>query len=135
MHKTTPLLQDFMTTSPHIIGRDQTLEAAHKIMRSNGIRHLPVLHGGHIVGILSQRDLALIETLTDVDPAKVAVDEAMSTSVFAAEPSAPLAQIAATMAEHKYGCCVAMTGAKVVGILTTVDICRALCALLEPKGD
>lgn len=122
-----------MTASIHAVGDDQTLAMAHKMMRENRVRHLPVLRGGKLRGIVTQRDLALIETLRDVDPEKVPVEDAMSTDVFTAEPNEPLAEIAASMAEHKYGCCVVMQGAKVAGIFTTVDACRALSELLRER--
>jgi acetoin utilization protein AcuB len=133
MTKPIPQLQRYMTTTPHAIGKDQTLELAHRMMRDNQIRHLPVLHGGKLVGLLTQRDLALIETLRDVDPAKVTVDDAMSTNVFSVDPATPLDEVVSTMAERKYGCCVAMQNAKVVGIFTTVDACRALGELLHGR--
>src|SRR5258708_9772422 len=133
MTKPIPALQRFMTTTPHAIGSDQTLALAHKMMREHQIRHLPVLRGGKLVGVLSQRDLALIETLKDVDPTKVTVDDAMSTAVFSADPSAPLDEVVSSMAEHTYGCCVAMQNSKVVGIFTTVDACRALAELLHGR--
>ncbi len=133
MTKAIPTIQKYMTTSPHAIGQEQTLAVAHKVMRDNQIRHLPVLHGGKLVGLLTQRDLALIETLKDVDPSAVTVEDAMSTSVFTVDPSAPLDEVVNTMAEHKYGCCVVMQNAKVVGIFTTVDVCRALSELLHGR--
>jgi acetoin utilization protein AcuB len=133
MTKPIPTLQKYMTTTPHAIGEDQTLKLAHEVMREHRIRHLPVLRGGKLVGLISQRDLALIETLQDVDPTKVTVDDAMSTEVFSADPSTPLDEVVGTMADKKYGCCVAMQNSKVVGIFTTVDACRALGELLHGR--
>lgn len=133
MSKPIPTLQKYMSTSPHAIGDDQTLETAHKMMSEHKIRHLPVLHGEKLVGLISQRDLALIETLSDVDPKKVTVEDAMANSVYTAEPSAPLDEVVTAMAEHKYGCCVAVQNAKVVGIFTMVDACRALGQLLHER--
>ncbi len=44
-------------------------------------------------------------------------------------PDAPLADVAAEMADHKYGCAVVMNGPHLAGIFTTVDALRALMAL------
>jgi acetoin utilization protein AcuB len=115
-----------MTAAPHSVGRDQTLAFAHERMRELQVRHLPVLEGGKLVGLVSQRDALLIETLRDVDPGAVSVEEAMTTDVYVASPETPLADVAAAMADHKYGCAVIMEGAHLAGIFTTVDALRAL---------
>jgi acetoin utilization protein AcuB len=100
-------------------------------MHRYDIRHLPVLEGGRIAGLLSQRDVLFVETLRNVDPAKVAVEEAMTTDVYAVSPRTPLVEVVADMAEHKYGCVVVVEGAQVAGIFTTVDALRALVSVLR----
>jgi acetoin utilization protein AcuB len=119
-------VRDFMSPAPHSIGRDQPLSHAHERMRASGVRHLPVLEGGKLVGLLSQRDALFVETLRDVDPEKVPVEDAMSVDVYVTSPEATLVDVAATMAEHKYGCAVIMDGSHLTGIFTTVDALRAL---------
>ena len=122
-----------MTASPHSIGREQTLTAAHKVMREHRCRHLPVLHGGKLVGIVSERDLHLVESLKDVDPNEVLVEDAMWAQVYAVSPEAPLDEVASEMAAKKFGSAVVMQNDKVVGIFTTVDACRALSELLQTR--
>ncbi|MDB4939341.1 MAG: domain protein AcuB [Labilithrix sp.] len=133
MSKPIPTIQKFMTTTPHSIGVEQTLAKAHTMMREHGIRHLPVLHGGKLVGILTERDLRLVESLAGVDPTKVKVEDAMSTVIYSVAPEAPLDEVVATMAEHKYGSAVVVQNQKVVGIFTTVDVCRAFAELLQTR--
>jgi len=48
----------WMTGDPVTIGPEVTVEDALKIMLSRGFRHLPVVEGGEVVGIVSMRDLA-----------------------------------------------------------------------------
>ena len=120
-----------MTPAPHSIGRDQPLVRAHALMREHHIRHLPVLDGGALVGLLSDRDLHLIETLRDVDPEHVSVEEAMSSIVYAVGPDAPLDEVLDEMAKHKYGCAVVMLQQHVIGVFTTSDVCRVLAAQLR----
>ncbi|HEX9296442.1 MAG TPA: CBS domain-containing protein [Polyangiaceae bacterium] len=126
-----PAIRKFMTESPHTIGNHQTLEIAHRMMREHRVRHLPVLEAGKLVGVISQRDLHLIETLEDVDPNDTMVEEAMTTDVYITGPYAPLEEVAATMAEHKYGSAVIVDRGKVVGIFTTVDALSALTQFLH----
>ena len=126
-------IEAFMTPMPHSIGPDQTLTAAHEMMRNHDIRHLPVLQAGRLVGILSQRDLHLVETLEDVDPDEVTVEEAMTLDPYTVGPRAHVRTVATEMAEHKHGSAVVMRDGRVVGIFTTVDALRALASLIaEP---
>jgi acetoin utilization protein AcuB len=130
MKKIAATIEAHMTKSPQSIGVEQMLSQAHAVMREHRIRHLPVLHGGKLVGVLSQRDLHLIEALSDVDPTQVRVEEAMAGAPFAVAPDALLAEVVETMAEKKYGSAVVMKGEQVVGVFTTVDALRTLAALL-----
>jgi acetoin utilization protein AcuB len=133
MTKPIPMIQKFMTSAPHSIGVDQTLAHAHAVMREHAIRHLPVLSGGQLVGMLTERDLGLVESLRDVDPKFVKVEDAMSTTVYSVSPDALLHDVVREMASHKYGSAVVMQNSKVVGIFTTVDVCTAFADLLETR--
>ena len=125
-----PSIRKYMTPAPHTIGREQTLSAAHRMMREHRVRHLPVLEAGKLVGILTQRDLHLIETLRDVDPDTTTVDEAMTMDVYVTDPSTPLEEVAATMADHKYGSAIIVDRGKIAGVFTTVDALHALASIL-----
>lgn len=133
MAKSIPLISRYMTTGPYSVGQDQKLSQAHKLMRAHEIRHLPVLHGGKLVGILSDRDLHLMESLKDVDPERVLVEEAMSTTVYTVAPHAPIDEVVREMSHHKYGSAVVVDNGKVVGVFTTVDALRAFADLLETR--
>ena len=51
------LLRDVMTPSPLTIGADDSILAAAALMGERSIRHLPVVEGGNLVGIVSIRDV------------------------------------------------------------------------------
>jgi acetoin utilization protein AcuB len=119
-------IRDYMTESPHSIGANQPLATAHEMMRAHQIRHLPVLRAGKLVGIVSQRDLYLVETLQDVDPQSVPVEEAMTQDAYCVSPGTSLTRVAGVMAEKKYGCAIVMDHDEVVGVFTAIDALRAL---------
>jgi acetoin utilization protein AcuB len=133
MSKAIPTIQKWMSTSPFTIERSEPLEAAHRIMRKESIRHLPVLEGGKLVGIVSERDLHLIETLTDIDPTRVKIEDAMTSHPYFVAPEARIDEVVNEMAEHKYGSAIVMDNGKVVGIFTTIDALRAFTELLHGR--
>jgi acetoin utilization protein AcuB len=133
MTKPIPTIQKYMTTSPHTVGSDQTLAYAHALLREHRIRHLPVLRGGELVGMLTERDLALIETLKDVDPQLIRVEDAMNGAVYCVKPESPLDEVVSEMASKKYGSAIVVQNDKVVGVFTTVDACAALAGLLRGR--
>jgi acetoin utilization protein AcuB len=122
-------VQEFMTVGPVVIARGRTLSEAHRVMRERGIRHLPVVEAGRLVGLVSQRDLYLLETLEGVDPATETVEEAMTREPFAVPPGAPLDEVAEEMAERRIGSAVVVDRGSVIGLFTTVDALRALAAV------
>jgi acetoin utilization protein AcuB len=133
MSKPIPQILKHMTPAPHSIGSDQTIATAARMMNDHHIRHLPVLLGGRLLGILTDRDIKLIETFRDVDATKITVEEAMTERPYTVSPEAPLDEVVETMAANKYGSAVVVQNHKVVGIFTTVDACDALCQLLRTR--
>jgi len=117
-----------MTPSPLTIGRDQTLATAHDLMHAHDIRHLPVLDGGVLVGIVTDRDLHLVESLAGTDPKSTLVEEAMTPDPYIVAADTPLRDVAKHMLEHKYGCAVVVDRGRVAGIFTTTDALRLLLA-------
>jgi len=126
-----PVVRQYMTPSPHTIGPTRPLAAARRMMQEHGIRHLPVLDGGRIVGLLSERDLFLVESLPNVNPTNVRVEEAMVQEVFIVEPDTPVGEVVERMIARKVGSAVVCDGDRVVGVFTTIDALGALHELLE----
>ncbi len=130
-----PKVKNYMSTPPYTIGDEQTMARAHELMRRHRVRHLPVLRAHDLVGVVSDGDLHMVETLADVDPRKVRVDEAMTQDVYTVSPEAPLDEVVREMATHKYGSAVVVEHGRVVGVFTTVDACRAFADMLDaPLG-
>ncbi|MEQ1875711.1 MAG: CBS domain-containing protein [Bdellovibrionia bacterium] len=131
--KAVPTVQKYMTFVPRTIGAEQTIATASEYMRKLHIRHLPVLKGGKLVGILTDRDINLVLGFKDVDATTLTVDEAITPEPYFTSPDAPLDQVAAMMAEKKYGCALVVDNGKLVGIFTEVDALRALSELLQTR--
>lgn len=130
-----PPISRYMTAQPWTIERSATLTAAHQLMRAHVIRHLPVLDSGKLVGIVSERDLHLMETFPDADPDEIKVDEAMSEQVYAVAPDDAVADVVEHMADQKVGSVVIMDHDRVEGIFTSIDALQVLASVLRRTVD
>lgn len=130
-HRTIPPVRKFMSTTPLTIEAEQTMAQAHALMAKEQIRHLPVLSAGKLVGIITQSDLRLVESISTFDPNLVRIDAVMTRDVYVVTPDAPLDEVVEEMARHKYGSTVVVDHHAVVGVFTVVDVCRAFSELLR----
>ena len=125
MEKTAPIA-DFMTPMPHTVGSEQTITFAQKMMQKYDIRHLPVLHGGELYGVVSDRYLGMVACFNEVNPDETSVEEAMTQEAYTVSQETPLFDVLQEMLEHKYGSAIVVEGAKIIGILTTHDALKLL---------
>jgi acetoin utilization protein AcuB len=124
--KRVPTVADYMTPAPRSIGADQSIARARAIMREHRIRHLPVLRSGQLVGLVSDRDLAWIESMEAEKREAVLVDDAMTPFPYVVPLETPLEVVAATMAQGRFGSAIVIDRHRVVGVFTTTDAMRAL---------
>jgi acetoin utilization protein AcuB len=127
-------VSDAMSKPPRCIGSDQGVAKALERMRALEIRHLPVLEGGALVGVLSERDGALALAAAPESAETMLVEEAMSAIPYCVPPEAPLREVAGHMAARKLGCAVVMNDGHIVGLMTTTDALRVLSELLATGG-
>src|SRR5512143_2603066 len=117
-----PTVKRYMSRQPWTISPSAKMSEAHRVMREHHIRHLPVTDRGKLVGIVSERDLHLIETLPGSDPDEVTVDEAMIADVYAVSPDEEVDKVIEKMADNKLGSALVVTrNGNVEGIFTTID--------------
>ena len=142
-----PLVKDHMRTPVVSIAAEAGLDRAMSIMRSQRIRHLPVVEeDGHMCGLITDRDLRMsMEEIAQGPshapkgyflPALTKIRSAMVKNVLTATPDMPLANAAVVMSERKIGCLpvVDPQTKKVLGIITESDMLRLLAKILKQKG-
>ena len=125
------IVEEFMTPAPHTIGYEQSLTAASHMMTELGVHHLPVLDGGQVVGVVSDRDIAWVEALQNFDPDRMPVDEAISREPYVVGPEEPLLDVVLTMQEKKIGSALVIDNGHVLGVFTTTDALRVLGEILR----
>lgn len=140
MRKRPTTIGELMTPCPVSIRPDQTLADAHAIMRSHGVRHLPVVGEGRVVGMVSQGDLRLLESIAEVGADQLAVEEAMVRQPYMVWADTPVAEVLGEMLERHVGSALVVDRAslscgRIAGIFTTVDAMLALKELTsEPAS-
>jgi acetoin utilization protein AcuB len=126
-------IKDFMSASSHAIGRDQNLKLAHDRMQQWGIIQAPVLDGGVLTGVISERDIALIRAVAPEQLETILVEEAMVSEPYTVAPTDDIGAVVTHMLEHKHSSAVVMDHNKVVGVFTSLDALRLLSDLLKAK--
>jgi acetoin utilization protein AcuB len=119
------VIEDYMTPTPHTVGKAQPVSKAQELMREFQVRHLPVLDGGKLVGVVSDRDIKVAGSFRgDGD---LAIEEVMTSDPYSVAAGTSLKQVLTEMVKHKYGCAVVEDGhRKVIGIFTDIDGLKAL---------
>lgn len=130
-----------MTPFPYFVQRDDPVAAAERIIAEHAVRHVPVKHEGEVVGLVSERDLHRLvnPALPGVDKERLRVGAILRGEPYIVGIGAPLARVVEEMAERRIGAAIVVKRGKLAGVLTTVDVCRALAELLDalyaPPGD
>lgn len=128
---------DLMTKDPVTVQSETTLGRAAEALFDSPFRHLPILRGTALVGIISDRDLRSLSMPRHVDQEaleglKARYDQPVSTlmchDVVNVDPETNLADIVDVMLEHKVGAVpvVAPSTGELVGIISYVDVLRAV---------
>jgi len=114
---------DFMTRDLVTVKESDDLALADSMLKLGGIRHLPVVRDGKLVGLVTQRDLLRAAATPSHETALAS--EIMVREVTSVRPETSLVQAARTMLAKKYGCLpVVEEDGRLVGIITESDFVR-----------
>ncbi len=130
------IVADLMTRDPVTATPATSVAEVWDLMRDVGVRHIPVVDGGALLGMVSDRDIAHLDLAAVLRLEGAAsfrtelarpVVEVMSADVVAVEPGSQLTDAIALFVDHKIGALpvVRGDGRELVGILSYVDVLRA----------
>ncbi|MCA1718114.1 MAG: CBS and ACT domain-containing protein [Actinobacteria bacterium] len=133
-------VRDAMTRDVVTVGPEESAARAWGLCRERNIRHLPVIEGGRLVGIVSDRDLR------DLSPPRATTDEEntlgwvqirdmMSIGVVTAHPLDTIEHAAKVIYENKFNCLPVVADDELVGIITSSDLVRTLVELTGAHGE
>lgn len=122
-------VEEFTTPDPVTVSEDTPMDELRRQMDAHGIRHLPVLRDGEVTGIISDRDLRLIEGLSLAEKFQVRAGDIMAAEPVSVAADTPLDEAAYLMSERKIGSVLVKDpDGRFLGIFTLTD---ALNALIE----
>jgi acetoin utilization protein AcuB len=128
-------VSDWMTKKVITVGPDDYLSDAITLMREKGIKHLPVIKGDRIKGILSDRDIKEFSpskaTSLDIYElhyiiANTKIKTLMRTKVRTIAPDTPVEEAAMVMLDQDIGCLPVVEDGCLCGIISDKDIFHSL---------
>jgi CBS domain-containing protein len=123
-------VRDIMVKEVATLDVNDELSLANDIMRLGRIRHLPVVEGQRLIGIVSERDLfrsSLAQALGYKDKSRelmktLHIRDVMTPGVVTVSPDTELKEAVQLMVEKKIGCLPVVENGRLAGLLTETDI-------------
>jgi predicted transcriptional regulator len=132
MTQNIPTIESVMTPLVYSVEIDDPVEAAEDLMIEHKIRHLAVTDSDSLVGVISDRDIAITPNAAEFNiRSKVAVREICSLDVYSVEVDEPLDAVLSKMAERHLGAALVTRNEQIAGIFTTTDACRCYAESLR----
>ncbi|MDR3644379.1 MAG: CBS and ACT domain-containing protein [Clostridia bacterium] len=128
-------VSDWMTKKIFSIEPDNYLSDAISLMREKGVKHVPVVKGGKLKGIISDRDIKEYSpskaTSLDIYElhyilATTKIKEIAKTKLVTTTPDTPVEEAAMIMLDNNIGCLPVLDNGSLAGIISDKDIYRAL---------
>lgn len=120
-------------TSPVLVTvePDVNLDKAIELLQENGIRHLPVVRNGEVLGIVSERDILF--HVGKNWSAMTKVGDIMNTDVLTVHTHDNLGEVAYELSSNKVGSAIVLDNSDTLyGIFTTTDALNALVEIVLP---
>ena len=127
-------VRDLMTAKPITTGPDTPVIEARQLMLGKRIRHLLVMDGPKLAGIVTDRDirLNLPSPATSLSVwevnyllARLAVGSVMTKALVTVSPERDCRDAAVLMLDHQIGALPVVDGGQLIGIITETDLLRA----------
>lgn len=128
MRKSMPV-REYMSRLPQEIDCREPLDAAMRRMQWYAVRHIPVMDGAHVFGILSGSDVHAAWQQHGPRASELPVGEVCRRGPLSVSPVTPIPEVARQMVEHGVTSALVVDDGVLVGIFTSVDALRVLADL------
>ena len=117
-----PTVREMMTADPEQVDRDDTVQDAAAKMRELNVGAIPVIAGGQVQGIITDRDITVRVIAENRKLADVRVHEIASGDPVTVTPDTDMNQAAQLMAQHQVRRLPVVEGGRLVGMLSLGDL-------------
>jgi CBS domain-containing protein len=118
-------IRDVMTSNPCSIDADKSVAYAATMMRDEDVGLAPIVEGDKLIGMLTDRDIAIRVVAEGKDPDQVKVREVASKQVVTIDPQQDLDEALRIMAMHQVRRLpVVEEDGKLVGVVAQADVAR-----------
>jgi CBS domain-containing protein len=118
-------IRDVMTSNPCTIDADESVAYAAKMMRDEDVGLAPIVEGDKLIGMLTDRDIAIRVVAEGRDPGQVTVKDVASKQVVVIDPQQELDEALRIMAKHQVRRLpVVSEDGKLVGVVAQADVAR-----------
>lgn len=121
-------VDEYSTPCPIVVPMNAPVATAISIMQEHSIRHLPVVDGQRVVGIISDRDTRIA---TAGYENQISIANLMQPAPYHVEKNTPLLDVVFHLSEEKIGSAIITDDGKLDGIFTTTDALNALVDMLK----
>jgi CBS domain-containing protein len=118
-------VRELMTKQPTTVEPNATLGEVATLMKQDDCGSIPVVEGGRLVGIVTDRDIVVRGIAAGADPKTQRVSKVMSSDPVTIGPDADVTEAEKKMADRQIRRLPVVDGAKLVGIIVTAQIARA----------
>jgi CBS domain-containing protein len=116
-------IRDVMTTSPQSIESSSSIVEAARLMRDADIGSLPVVDGGKLTGVVTDRDITVRVVAEGKDPQNTKVGDVLSQDLVTIDPQQDLDEALRLMARHQVRRLpVVEEDGRLVGIVAQADV-------------
>jgi CBS domain-containing protein len=118
-------IRELMTVKPRTVKAGDTFVEAAKLMRGEDAGLAPIVDGDRLVGVVTDRDIAIRVVAEGRDPQSTKVEEVASQNVVTIDPQQELDEALRLMAQHQLRRLpVVEEDGKLVGIVAQADVAR-----------
>lgn len=124
-------LKDYINKEPVSIHCEETLVKAENLMMMKNCRHLPVTEKGKVIGVISDRDLKILNCMNNLPREEKKLKDILNPEFYTVEIDTNIADVVKKIYNERIDYALVMKNGNFIGIITHIDILQAFLDCIE----